>query len=58
MEMIILALIGICILILCFVIFILGRIFENAIITREIEDKLDELSEEFIILSDFVGDKE
>ena len=56
--MIILALIGICILILCFVIFILGRIFENAIITREIEDKLDELSEEFIILSDFVGDKE
>ena len=44
METIILVLIGICVLMLCFVIFMLGRIFENAIMIREVEEQLDELS--------------
>lgn len=50
MEFIILALIGIVILMLCFVIFALGIIYENAIMIREIDDKIEELNAEVNVL--------
>ena len=57
MEFIILALIGIVILMLCFVIFALGIIYENAIMIREIDDKIEELNAEVnILLNTKVGE--
>ena len=40
-ELLICALVIICILMLCFIVFMLGRIFENAIIIRELDEKIE-----------------
>ena len=59
MEFIILALIGIVILMLCFVIFALGIIYENAIMIREIDDKIEELNAEVnVLLNVRVGEED
>ena len=43
-DLIICVLIGICILMLCFIIFSLGRLFELAIEIRELNEKIEELN--------------
>ena len=43
-NFIICGLVGICILMLCFIIFCLGRIFELAIKIYELDEKIEELN--------------
>ena len=49
-------LVGICILMLCFIIFSLGRIFELAIVVRECDEKIEELNSELAILTEWIGE--
>lgn len=56
MEMIILALICIVILMLCFLIFSLGRIFENTIIIRELDEKIELLNCETSLIIKRMGE--
>ena len=55
-EFLICVLVGICVLMLCFVIFLLGRIFENTIIIRELEEKIEILNSEIITIIESVGE--
>ena len=55
-ELLICALVIICILMLCFVIFMLGRIFENAVIIRELEEKIEEHKIEIIKIIESMGE--
>lgn len=55
-ELLICALVIICILMLCSVIFMLGRIFENAVIIRELEEKIEEHKIEIIKIIESMGE--
>ena len=55
-EFLICVLVGICILMLCSVIFMLGRIFENTIIIRELEEKIEILNSEIFKIIETVGE--
>ena len=41
---------------LCFVIFMLGRVFENAVIIRELEEKIEEHKIEIIKIIESMGE--
>ena len=55
-ELLICALVMICVLMLCFIIFMLGRVFENTIIIRELEEKIEMFNSEFFKIIESVGD--
>ena len=55
-ELLICALVIICILMLCFVIFMLGRIFENTIAIKEITEQIEGLNSEVITIIKSVGE--
>ena len=55
-EFLICVLVGICVLMLCFVIFLSGRIFENTIIIREHGEKIEMLNSEIITIIKSVGE--
>ena len=55
-ELLICALVIICILMLCFVIFMLGRVFENTIIIRELEEKIEEHKIELFKIIESMGE--
>ena len=55
-EFLICVLVGICVLMLCFVIFMLCRIFENTVMIRELEDKIDEANIKIEMIKNWIGD--
>lgn len=55
-KFIICFLVGICILMLCFIIFTLGRIFETTAEIRELEEKIEILNSELTILEKWIGE--
>ena len=55
-ELLICALVMICVLMLCFIIFMLGRVFENTIIIRELEEKIEMFNSEFFKIIESVGE--
>ena len=55
-ELLICALVIICILMLCFIIFMLGRVFENTIIIRELEEKIEMFNSELVTIIKSVGE--
>ena len=57
MQFIIYALLGIIILMLCFVIFLLGRLYENNIMIQEVNEKLEDFNKEISLLTEWLGDK-
>ena len=56
MQFIIYALLGIIILMLCFVIFLLGRLYENNIEIQEANEKLEDISKELALLTEWLGE--
>ena len=55
-ELLICALVMICVLMLCFIIFVLGRVFENTIAIKEITEQIEELNSEVITIIKSVGE--
>ena len=55
-ELLICALVMICVLMLCFIIFMLGRVFENTIIIRELEEKIEMFNSELVTIIKSVGE--
>ena len=55
-ELLICALVMICILMLCFIIFCLGRIFELAIVIRECDEKIEMVKSEIFKIIESMGE--
>ena len=57
MEWLMFLLLGLIILMLCFIIFTAGRLFENILIIRELDEKIETLNSELAILEKWIGEE-
>ena len=56
METLLYILTGIIILMICFMIFIFGRAFENIIIIRELDEKIEQLTDEIKYMDKYINE--
>ena len=56
METLLYILIGILILMVCFIIFTIGRAFENIIIIRELDEKIEQLTDEIRYMDKYINE--